>query len=83
MNDEARLLALAWEAVSDFISNSDKQEAANVLVDAFVEAGHEVEILFDAEGECNYLDRALTANHDRALHEEDEEELYDEDGEGY
>lgn len=79
MNDEARLLALSWEAISDFIPNSDKQEAANVFVDAFVEAGHDVETLFDAEGECNYLDRAMTANHDRSQAEE-EDEINGDDG---
>ena len=73
MNEEGRLLALAWESISDFISNGDKQDAANALVDAFVEAGIDVEALFDAEGECNYLDRAMTANHDRSLAEEEEE----------
>jgi hypothetical protein len=59
MNEESRLLMLIWASVSDYISGGDKQQAADSLVESFVECGHEVEELYDADGECPFIDRAL------------------------
>lgn len=61
MNDESRLMISIWTAVSDFIANGDKQDAADALVESFVEQGHDVETLYDADGECPYIDRALAS----------------------
>ena len=82
MDDEARLLALVWEGMSDFVSTSDKQEASTALVNAFMESGYEITDLFDAMGECSYLDKALTTKHDEVIAEDEEleEELDDEEG---
>lgn len=61
MNDESRLMMLIWESISDFISTNDKQTAAQALISSFVENGYEIDDLFDADGECPYIDRALVA----------------------
>jgi hypothetical protein len=74
MNEEARLLMLIWESISDFISTGDKQEAADAIVGSFVEGGHDLDLLFDADGECPFIDRALSA-----AQIEDEDEPYGED----
>lgn len=75
MNDEARLMMTVWEAVSDYVSSGCKQDAADALVGAFVEVGHDVELLYDADGECPYLDRALAS----AATEEEEPALDEEE----
>lgn len=77
MNDEARLMMLIWESISDFISTSDKQTAAQALVSSFIESGHEIDELYDADGECPYIDKALASTKD--VIDEDGEETGDED----
>ncbi len=76
MNEESRLMMQIWEAVSDFINSGEKQDAADAIVEAFVDSGHDVEQLYDAEGECPYIDRALTS---AAAENEDIDENEDED----
>lgn len=75
MNEEAHLLALIWEAIGDLISSADKQDAADALVGSFIECGHEIESLYDADGECQFLDRALSS-----AHENENEGAEEEDG---
>ncbi len=60
MNDEARLLFTIWEAVSEVLPMSERQEAAAGIIRALIEQGScDIDLLHDAEGECTYLDRAL------------------------
>lgn len=77
MNDEARLMVLIWESISDFVISGEKQDAADALVASFVELGHDVEQLYDAEGECPFLDRALVSA--AAANEDDEEPGYNDE----
>lgn len=74
MNDESRLMMRIWEQVSEVISSGDKQDAADAIVNSFVEFGYDVETLYDADGECPYIDRALaTAAAEEAAEAEDDE----------
>lgn len=77
MNDEARLMMQIWERVSDYINSGEKQDAADAMVEAFIDSGHDVETLYDAEGECPYIDRALTSA--AAENEDIDETDYDEE----
>lgn len=80
MNDEARLLFSLWESVGEFVPASDKQEAAAQMIRSLIEiGGHDFDLLHDAEGECPYLDKAITEIAAEIAEEEDEVEYEDED----
>ena len=80
MNNDAQLLASLWESVHDHVSNGDKQEVAENIVRILIDHGSEFRSLIDAEGTCNYLDRALE-NVEAEEEAEHEPDLYDEYGE--
>ncbi len=77
MNDESLLLLSVWEKLNPFMSASaDKQEAAEALVTTLIELGYDIDTLYDVDGECPYLDRALTTVAARDEDDEEEEELF-------
>jgi len=80
MNDDAQLLASLWETIHDHVSNGDKQEVAESIIRILIDHGSEFKSLIDAEGSCNYLDRALETI-EAEEEEEREPDLYDEYGE--
>ena len=73
MNEQAHLMTLIWEGLAEFISPGDKQEAADALVKSFMEF-HDIDELFDADGECPYIDRALAAS---GIEDDEAEEEYE------
>jgi hypothetical protein len=79
MNDEAQLLSTIWDAIEGYISTNEKQEAAEAIIKTLIDNGNDLPLLQDAEGNCNYLDRALAAV--ESEQEEVETDLYDEYGE--
>ncbi len=60
-NEEARLLYSVWEAVQEYIPTNQRNDAAEQLVRALVDAGNDLDLLHEVEGECPYLDKALAA----------------------
>lgn len=75
MNSEARLLYTLWDTISHSFSASNKHGMATSIIRILVEYGEcDIELLQDAEGECEYLDRAL---------EEVKDELADPDFDGF
>jgi hypothetical protein len=79
MNEEYRLMMHIWLALTDYIPAGAKQEAADDLVDSFVEHGIPIGELYDAEGECPYIDRALATAAEAAAEEEEPVDGEDED----
>ena len=61
MNEEAQLLSQLWENVQDNLPNSEKLEVAKAIIRTLIEFGNDIHLLYDAEGNCTYLDRALEA----------------------
>ena len=74
MNEEAQLLYRLWENVQDFIPNAEKFEVAKSIIRTLLEFGNDIHLLYDAEGNCSYLDRALEAIEGE---EDDEREIDD------
>ncbi len=70
MDDNAVLLLKIWEYLEDFINTSNKTEASERLVRAFINNGVDISDLNEAEGEDPYIDNALQNN--VVLEDEDE-----------
>lgn len=78
-NDEAQLLASLWDSIEGYISTGEKQEVAEHIIRGLITHGFDLNLLHDAEGNCQYLDKAL----DNVAEEESdvESDLFDEYGE--
>lgn len=78
MNDESQHLSSLWDALESYIPKGDKQEAAEVLIRTLILNGYDFKLLHDAEGNCNYLDKALGVIEEEEA--EIETDLFDEYG---
>lgn len=74
MNDESQYLSSLWDALESYVSKNDKQNAAETLIRSLILKGHDASLLLEAEGNCNYLDKALLVIED----EEDTEVEFNE-----
>lgn len=73
MNEEARLLILLWETVSESLAVNERKDIAKAIIKVLIEENEmEFRLLQDAEGECQYLDAALSAYEEESLEEEDD-----------
>lgn len=77
MSSESKLVVELWDYFRDMIAASKKQEAALHLLRLFEEYGIEIEPSA-IEGECEYLDFAVSAIHDDEVDDRDSD--YDDDG---
>jgi len=75
MNSESKLVIELWDYFRDMIASGKRQDAATHLLRLFQEYNIEFE-QSDIEGECEYLDEAISL-----LLEDDQTEEFDDEDE--
>jgi hypothetical protein len=70
MNSESKLVVELWDYFRDMIGAAKRQDAALHLLRMFEEYGFDIEKL-DIQGECDYIDEALTMMLDDESEDED------------
>jgi hypothetical protein len=78
MNSESKLIVELWDYIRDLIATGKRQDAALQILRLFEEYGIDIEKA-DLEGECDYLDEALTMMLDEESNDDDYDPYGDQD----